>query len=100
MTAIKPDALWSGEPSAAATRASASPVAAELYRKTFVLDGNVLGEIGKGHKVALNTLNFGRFKLGAMSAGGCKASIGEAARYGNPSSTTSRTATATTRCVS
>src|SRR5687767_6309463 len=43
--------------------------------------GNVLGEIGKGHKVALNTLNFGRFKLGAMSAGGCRAAIGDAARY-------------------
>src|ERR671910_497412 len=28
--------------------------------------GNVLGEIGKGHKVALNTLNYGRFKLGGM----------------------------------
>ncbi len=27
---------------------------------------NVLGEIGKGHKVALNTLNYGRFSLGAM----------------------------------
>jgi len=43
--------------------------------------GNVLGEIGKGHKVALNTLNFGRFKLGAMSAGGCRSAIGDSARY-------------------
>ena len=43
--------------------------------------GNVLGEIGKGHKVALNTLNFGRFKLGAMCSGGCKSAIGEAAKY-------------------
>ncbi len=42
---------------------------------------NVLGEIGKGHKVALNTLNFGRFKLGAMCTGGCKSAIGDAARY-------------------
>ena len=42
---------------------------------------NVLGEIGRGHKVALNTLNFGRFKLGAMSVGGCRTSIGDAARY-------------------
>ena len=46
LTAIKPDALWSGEPSAAATPGSASPVAAELYRKVLVLDGNVLGAIG------------------------------------------------------
>ncbi len=42
---------------------------------------NVLGEIGKGHKVALNTLNFGRFKLGGMGVGGCRSAIGEAARY-------------------
>jgi alkylation response protein AidB-like acyl-CoA dehydrogenase len=42
---------------------------------------NLLGEIGKGHKVALNTLNFGRFKLGAMCSGGCRAAIGEAAKY-------------------
>ena len=43
--------------------------------------GNVLGDIGKGHKVALNTLNFGRFKLGGMGVGGCRAAIGDAARY-------------------
>ena len=42
---------------------------------------NLLGEIGRGHKVALNTLNFGRFKLGAMCSGGCRAAIGEAATY-------------------
>jgi hypothetical protein len=42
---------------------------------------NVLGEVGRGHKVALNTLNFGRFKLGAMCLGGCRMSIGDSARY-------------------
>ena len=42
---------------------------------------NVLGEIGKGHKVAFNVLNYGRFKLAAMSSGGARAIIGEAARY-------------------
>jgi alkylation response protein AidB-like acyl-CoA dehydrogenase len=41
----------------------------------------VLGEIGKGHKVAFNVLNFGRFKLGAMSSGGSRAAIGESAKY-------------------
>ncbi|MSO35613.1 MAG: acyl-CoA dehydrogenase [Acidobacteria bacterium] len=41
----------------------------------------VLGAIGKGHKVAFNVLNFGRFKLGAMCSGGAKAAIGEAAKY-------------------
>ena len=42
---------------------------------------NLLGEVGKGHKVALNTLNFGRFKLGAMCSGGCRSAIAESARY-------------------
>jgi alkylation response protein AidB-like acyl-CoA dehydrogenase len=42
---------------------------------------NLLGEVGKGHKVAFNVLNFGRFKLGAMCTGGSKAAIGDAARY-------------------
>ena len=42
---------------------------------------NVLGEVGKGHKVALNTLNFGRFKLGGMCVGGSRVAIGDAVRY-------------------
>ncbi len=42
---------------------------------------NVLGEIGKGHKVAFNVLNYGRFKLAAMCTGGAKEAIGEASRY-------------------
>lgn len=42
---------------------------------------NVLGEVGRGHKVAFNVLNFGRFKLGAMCLGGCRLAIGESARY-------------------
>ncbi len=42
---------------------------------------NLLGEVGKGHKIAFNVLNFARFKLGAMCGGGAKGAIGEAARY-------------------
>ncbi len=41
----------------------------------------VLGEVGRGHKVAFNVLNFGRFKLGAMASGGVKGALGEAAKY-------------------
>lgn len=41
----------------------------------------VLGEVGKGHKVAFNVLNFGRFKLGAMTSGGAKATLADAAKY-------------------
>jgi alkylation response protein AidB-like acyl-CoA dehydrogenase len=42
---------------------------------------NVLGEVGKGHKVAFNVLNYGRFKLAAMCSGGARAIVGEAATY-------------------
>ena len=42
---------------------------------------NVLGDIGKGHKVAFNVLNFGRFKLGAMCIGGAAAAVGDSAKY-------------------
>ena len=42
---------------------------------------NLLGEIGKGHKVAFNVLNFGRFKLGGMCIGGARGAIGESAKY-------------------
>jgi alkylation response protein AidB-like acyl-CoA dehydrogenase len=42
---------------------------------------NLLGEIGKGHKIAFNVLNFARFKLGAMCAGGAQTGIAEAAKY-------------------
>ena len=52
-----------------------------LLQEAKVPADNLLGEIGKGHKVALNTLNFGRFKLGAMCSGGCKAAIGESVKY-------------------
>ena len=43
--------------------------------------GQVLGEVGKGHKVAFNVLNYGRLKLAAMCSGGARAVIGEAVRY-------------------
>jgi len=42
---------------------------------------NLLGEIGKGHKIAFNVLNYGRFKLAGMCTGGARGTIGEAARY-------------------
>jgi len=42
---------------------------------------NLLGEVGKGHKVAFNVLNYGRFKLAAMCSGGGAAVVGEACRY-------------------
>jgi alkylation response protein AidB-like acyl-CoA dehydrogenase len=52
-----------------------------LLQDARVPASNVLGEIGKGHKVAFNVLNFGRFKLGAMCIGGSAAAVGESAKY-------------------
>ncbi|MCD6306384.1 MAG: acyl-CoA dehydrogenase family protein [Deltaproteobacteria bacterium] len=44
---------------------------------------NVLFEVGKGHKIAFNILDIGRWKLGASAVGGCKACITEAVKYAN-----------------
>jgi alkylation response protein AidB-like acyl-CoA dehydrogenase len=42
---------------------------------------NLLGEIGKGHVIAFNILNVGRFKLGAMCVGGARVSLESAVSY-------------------
>ena len=57
---------------------STTPV---LLQEVPVPAANLLGEVGRGHKVAFNVLNFGRFKLGAMCLGGCRVGIGESAKY-------------------
>ncbi len=44
---------------------------------------NVLGEIGKGHLIAFNILNIGRFNLGVMSMGGAKKAVTIATKYAN-----------------
>jgi alkylation response protein AidB-like acyl-CoA dehydrogenase len=42
---------------------------------------NVLGEIGKGHKIAFNILNYGRLKLGAAVNGAMKDQLKSTLRY-------------------
>lgn len=44
---------------------------------------NVLGEIGKGHKIAFNVLNIGRYKLCVLALGGSKKSCTTAIKYAN-----------------
>lgn len=44
---------------------------------------NLLGEIGKGHKIAFNILNIGRLKLCAGALGGAKKAISTAVNYAN-----------------
>ena len=53
----------------------------------LVLDGcripvtNLLGEVGKGHHIAFNVLNVGRFKLGVACVGGARLALGEMIIY-------------------
>lgn len=42
---------------------------------------NVLGEIGKGHLVAFNILNIGRYKLAAAAVGAAKETLGVTVKY-------------------
>jgi alkylation response protein AidB-like acyl-CoA dehydrogenase len=44
---------------------------------------NLLGEIGKGHKIAFNVLNVGRFKLGAAATGAAKSAFITGVKYAN-----------------
>jgi alkylation response protein AidB-like acyl-CoA dehydrogenase len=41
----------------------------------------VLGEIGRGHKIAFNILNIGRMKLGVGTVGACKQALELSAKY-------------------
>src|SRR6266850_5710434 len=58
-----------------------SSTTAVILQDVKVPADNLLGEVGKGHKVAFNVLNFGRFKLGGICAGGARNAIGESAKY-------------------
>ena len=42
---------------------------------------NLLGEVGKGHHIAFNILNVGRYKLGNAAVGGARMSLGNGIRY-------------------
>ncbi|MBW2609447.1 MAG: acyl-CoA dehydrogenase family protein [Deltaproteobacteria bacterium] len=54
-----------------------------IMEDTEVPVENVLFEIGKGHKIAFNVLNLGRWKLGAASMGGSKDCVTGAVKYAN-----------------
>ena len=58
-----------------------SSTTALIFQDVKVPAENVLSEVGKGHKVAFNVLNFARFKLGAMCGGGAIGAIAESAKY-------------------
>jgi alkylation response protein AidB-like acyl-CoA dehydrogenase len=54
-----------------------------FFENVKVPKENLLGEIGKGHLIAFNVLNIGRFKLGALSLGGAAKSADTAVKYAN-----------------
>jgi alkylation response protein AidB-like acyl-CoA dehydrogenase len=43
--------------------------------------GNLLGEAGKGHHIAFNVLNVGRFKLGVACVGGARHALASMVKY-------------------
>ena len=54
-----------------------------FFENMKVHKSQILGEIGKGHLIAFNALNNGRFKLCAMSLGSAKDAITSAVNYAN-----------------
>ncbi len=42
---------------------------------------NLLGEVGKGHHIAFNVLNVGRYKLGSAAVGGARTAFNHAIQY-------------------
>jgi alkylation response protein AidB-like acyl-CoA dehydrogenase len=54
-----------------------------FFNNVLVPVENVLGEIGKGHKIAFNVLNIGRYKLCVLALGGSKKSCSNAVKYAN-----------------
>jgi alkylation response protein AidB-like acyl-CoA dehydrogenase len=52
-----------------------------IFQDVKVPVENVLGEVGRGHIVALNTLNVGRYKIAPMIVGSAKSIFAEAVKY-------------------
>jgi alkylation response protein AidB-like acyl-CoA dehydrogenase len=52
-----------------------------FFENAAIPKENLLHEIGRGHIVAFNTLNAGRFSLGAYCLGGAKKAIADSAKY-------------------
>lgn len=58
-----------------------SSTATIVLSNVLVTSDNILGEPGKGFKIALNILNLGRFKLAAASLGGGRLGLEQALKY-------------------
>jgi butyryl-CoA dehydrogenase len=58
-----------------------SSTCAVVFADCLVPAANLLGEIGKGHQIAFNILNMGRFKLGAACNGSARQGIDAGIAY-------------------
>ncbi len=54
-----------------------------FFQDCSIPKDNLLGEIGKGHKIAFNILNIGRYKLCAAAIGGSKRAATTSVKYAN-----------------
>lgn len=54
-----------------------------FFQNVKVPKENLLGEIGKGHKIAFQILNVGRYKLANGALGGAKRALEQAVKYAN-----------------
>ena len=54
-----------------------------FFENVKIPKDNLLGEIGKGHLIAFNVLNIGRYKLGVSCLGGSERVLKESIRYAN-----------------
>ncbi|MCH7932772.1 MAG: acyl-CoA dehydrogenase [Gemmatimonadetes bacterium] len=59
----------------------ASSTTEVILNAVRVPDGNVLGEVGKGYKVAIETLNEGRIGIGAQMVGTAQGALDHTLRY-------------------
>jgi len=58
-----------------------SSTASLYFDNARVPAGNLLGDVGEGHRVALNILNLGRLKLGTACTGAAKRALRHAVTY-------------------
>ena len=58
-----------------------SSTRAVIFQDVKVPVENVLGEVGRGHIVALNTLSIGRYKISPLAVGSAKILISEGVKY-------------------
>ncbi|WP_027410045.1 acyl-CoA dehydrogenase family protein [Anoxybacteroides tepidamans] len=54
-----------------------------ILQDALVPKENLLGEVGKGHVIAFNILNIGRYKLGVGAVGGAKRALEVTIQYAN-----------------